>query len=117
MTKKLKWIDAELAKQMEVDRPWISQGIKIHENLYKHLMKGLKVYCKIVNGEFESFTLASLIFRSSKNEDIKLFCICNRFNSKTYELLILSEVNSVEDLLNDKEASISRNWEKVRSFR
>lgn len=109
MAKKLKHIDAELARQMNRPTPWITQGIKIHDKLYRQLKKGLKVYCEIENGDREPVKVMD-------SEDLKLFCSCNRFNAKVYLLLQLAGIKKVGDLLDNKNSVIERNWNKVKDF-
>ena len=109
MTKKLKWKDAELARQMGRKSSWITQGIKIHGKLYKQLMKGLEIYCKMENGDIKPVWVKD-------NEDLKLFCTCNRFNAKVYLLLQLAGVKKVGDLLEEDNSIIVRNWAKVKDF-
>ena len=109
MTKKLKWKDAELARQMGRKSSWITQGIKIHGKLYKQLMKGLEIYCKIENGDLEQTKVTD-------NENLKMFCTCNRFNAKVYLLLQLAGTKKVGDLLDKENSVINRNWARVQEY-
>ena len=106
---KLKPLPAELGRQMIIKSSQITQGVSIHEKLYEQLMKGLKIYCGIENGDIEPVEV-------KENEDLKLFCVCNRFNAKTYLLLRLAGVKKVGDLLDKENSIINRNWAKVKEF-
>ena len=110
MIKKFKWDKpAELARQMDCKSSWITQGVSIHEKLYNQLMNGLKVYCMIENGEI-------LPGEVEENNELKYFCICNKFNAKTYLLLRLAGVKKVGDLLDEENTVINRNWARVQEF-
>tara|TARA_R110002096_G_scaffold28583_1_gene86564 strand:- start:250 stop:582 length:333 start_codon:yes stop_codon:yes gene_type:complete len=109
MAKKLKYIPAELARQMGKESAWITQGIKIHKKLYARLLEGLKVYCSIENGDLEQVAV-------KENEQLKLFCSCNRYNAKTYLLLRLAGVKKVGDLLDKENSVINRNWARVQEY-
>lgn len=115
MAKKIKWdSDAELGRQMNIKSSQITQGIVIHANLHEQLKKGLLTYGKLINANAGS----SVCFLSDiqDNEQLKLFCVCNRFNAKTYLLLRLAGVKKVGDLLDKENSIINRNWAKVKEF-
>ena len=105
----MKWNDAELCKQVERHSSWVVQGIKQkHKKLYDKLKIGLKVYADIQNGDKEDIVLIH-------NDDIKIFCICNRFSYGLYKLLLYAKVKNVEELIDND--SLRSNWDKVKGFK
>lgn len=96
---KLKWNDAEMARQLGLAPSQVKQKIKDEEiNLYNALKSGLKTFCQWKNGDTTKPKL-------KQRADLKIYC--NRFFHKDeaqadacYLLLQFAGVEVEEILLN-----------------
>ncbi len=106
---KIKPSPAELARQLGIYTSQVYQVIGDKTSLYKALMKGLEVYCKIENKIIEPVKVKT-------NEELKLFCVSNGMNVKSYLLLRLAGIKKGDDLLEAKESIVNRKWARGKKF-
>tara|TARA_R110000751_G_scaffold258892_1_gene358258 strand:+ start:381 stop:776 length:396 start_codon:yes stop_codon:yes gene_type:complete len=100
--------DAELARIAKIGRSNICQGIRRnHPALYRYLMEGLSVHCNMENGDMKKVKAIS-------NKALRVFCISHRYSPGLYNLLLLSSVEKIEDLLDTE--YLKSNWEKVKDY-